>query len=97
MSAAGLFMLLAISVAVIAFIIWPLVFAAPESRPVSTVQSLQNEREAVLDALQALDFDYQTGKLLEEDYRVQRAALVARGTDILRQIDELPTNRKTKR
>jgi hypothetical protein len=102
MSTAGLFMLLAIGVGVIAFVLWPVLFAgnAAQSASDGAIQTLQDEREAILETLRTLDFDYQTGKLVEDDYRVQRSRLVAHGAEILRQIDQLPapkTNRKSRK
>lgn len=47
------------------------------------------ERESVLISLRDLDFDFSTGKILEEDYRPQRSELMARGAAILKQLDAL--------
>ncbi len=47
------------------------------------------ERESVLISLRDLDFDFTTGKIVEEDYRPQRTELVARGAAILKRLDEL--------
>lgn len=46
------------------------------------------ERDRILNALQEMDFDYNLGKIPEEDYPAQRAALVQRGAEVLRQLDE---------
>jgi hypothetical protein len=51
--------------------------------------SLLAERDRVINALQELDFDFKLGKIPDEDYPPQRAALLQRGADILRQLDEL--------
>lgn len=45
------------------------------------------ERDRVLDSLQELSFDYTLGKIPEKEYPAQRAALLAQGAEILRQID----------
>ncbi len=50
---------------------------------------LRAAHEQVLSILQELDLDYAMGKLAEEDYRAQRAHLLARGAEILRQLDAL--------
>ncbi len=99
MSTAGLFLSLAISVTVLAFVLWPLLFGTtkPKASATSEDSDLQTDREAILDTLRTLDFDFQTGKILEEDYRLQRAQLVARGADVLRQIDEMPRRKSTKK
>ncbi|MCS6871661.1 MAG: hypothetical protein RML95_01450 [Anaerolineae bacterium] len=52
------------------------------------VQQLAQEREAVLQALRDLEFDYQTGKLAQSDYLPQREALLARGAQLLRQLEQ---------
>ena len=51
--------------------------------------SLLAERDRILTALQELDFDQALGKIPAEDYPVQRAALMATGVDVLRQLDQL--------
>ncbi|GAB4461842.1 MAG: hypothetical protein Kow0070_20010 [Anaerolineales bacterium] len=51
------------------------------------LSSLFAERDRVVNALQELDFDYKLGKIPEEDYPAQRAALLQKGADILRKID----------
>ncbi len=96
MSTAGLFILLAIGAGVVAFVAWPLIFATAP-RDVPAPSDTQAEREAVLESLRSLDFDYQTGKIIEEDYRVTRAALVAQGADVLRRLDETPKPDKKSR
>jgi len=87
MSTAGLFILLAIGAGVVAFVAWPLIFSAAPRDTLTPLDS-KAEREAILESLRSLDFDYQTGKVIEEDYRVTRAALVAQGADVLRRLDE---------
>ncbi|HXF84335.1 MAG TPA: zinc ribbon domain-containing protein [Anaerolineales bacterium] len=47
------------------------------------------ERDRVLSALQELDFDFQLGKIPEEDYPTQRANLLQKGAEILKKLDEL--------
>ena len=51
------------------------------------LSSLLAERDRVVNALQELDFDFKLGKIPEEDYPLQRAALLQKGADILRKID----------
>ncbi len=75
----------------LAVVLWPLM--GTPRRPGSefgvmpVVAQLKAEREAVLQAVSDLDFDYQTGKLPQEDYLVQREALMRRGVEISRQIE----------
>ena len=54
--------------------------------------SLLAERDRVLTALSELDFDYTLGKIPEEDYPLQRATLLHKGADLLRQLDALQTD-----
>jgi hypothetical protein len=49
--------------------------------------SLLAERDRVINALQELDFDHVMGKIPDEDYPSQRAILLKKGADILRQLD----------
>ena len=51
--------------------------------------TLLAERDRILTALWELDFDYTLGKIPEEDYPPQRAALLQRGVGVLRQLDAL--------
>ncbi len=50
---------------------------------------LQAGRDRVLNSLQELEMDFNTGKILEEDYQGQRQSLMKEGAGILRQIDIL--------
>lgn len=51
------------------------------------VSVLLAERDRILNALQELDFDFTLGKIPEGDYPHQRANLLQRGADVLRQLD----------
>lgn len=53
------------------------------------LSSLMAERDRVINSLQELDFDFKLGKIPDEDYPPQRAALLQKGADILRQIDSI--------
>jgi len=60
---------------------------APEESP---RERLLSERYTVLVAMRDLDFDFRTGKLLEEDYRAMRDKYASRGVEILKELDALP-------
>jgi len=60
--------------------------SAQESHEVS---SLLAERDRVIMSLQELDFDYNLGKVPTEDYPVQRSALLQKGAEILKRLDEI--------
>jgi hypothetical protein len=91
MSIGGVFLLLAFIVGVGTLVIWPLLTqresGAPPETPQHALTALQAQREAILIALRDLDFDYQTGKLIEADYQAQRDLLMERGAVVLREID----------
>ena len=53
------------------------------------LSALLAERDRVINSLQELDFDYNLGKIPAEDYPSQRATLLQKGADILRQIDSI--------
>jgi hypothetical protein len=54
-----------------------------------SLSEFQAERDRVLATLQDLDMDHAMGKVLQEDYQAQRGALVSRGAEVLKAIDEL--------
>ncbi len=53
------------------------------------ISALLAERERTLSALVELDFDNGIGKIPAEEYSAQRASLLQKGSDILRQLDEI--------
>ncbi len=98
MSVAGIFLLLAFLAGVVAIVVWPLLQGqqgSPTGHGSSTLSGiarLQADHEAILIAVRDLDFDFQTGKLTEEDYRSQRESLMQRGVELLKQIDTQQSN-----
>jgi hypothetical protein len=63
----------------------------PETRPRSRKQQLVLQKEALLEEIRALDFEYDTGKLPEDTYQAQRADLMALTTQTLKALDDLGT------
>ena len=57
------------------------------------VSSLLAERERLLNALQELDFDFQLGKIPEDDYPAQRTDLLQKGAEVLKKLDALAPSR----
>lgn len=53
------------------------------------LSTLMAERDRVINSLQELDFDFNLGKIPEEDYPAQRAGLLQKGAEILKRIDSL--------
>jgi hypothetical protein len=77
----------------IIWIVRPLVIRAqptrertPEARAVA---ELTAQHDIVLKSLRDLDGDYAAGKLVEDDYQVQRTATLAEGVAILQKLDAL--------
>ena len=68
------------------FVIRPL-FRLQEDETLTESQTLYEEKEALLDQIQALDFDHDTGKIPTELHTHQRAQLVARATAVLQALD----------
>jgi NADH pyrophosphatase NudC (nudix superfamily) len=60
-----------------------------------TISSLLAERDRVITSLQELDFDNTLGKIPAEDYPVQRAALLQRGAEVLKKLDELTSSNES--
>lgn len=91
MDAASILIAIGLAFLVGAFIARPLLVYGQRARarPNALPIQLMAEREATLTALRELDFDHTTGKVADEDYTPQRAALVARGVAILQELDEL--------
>ncbi len=52
------------------------------------VQDLANQLERLIESVQDLDFDYDTGKVTDEVYDHQRKMLVGRGVSVLMRLDQ---------
>ncbi len=57
-------------------------------------QSLMVEQERILNALQEFDNDYAMGKVMEEEYTIQRAELIQEGADNLKKLESLSSTNK---
>ena len=55
----------------------------------SELEDLYIQREGTYATLKELDFDFETGKLIEQDYRELRARYSAEAARILQRIDQL--------
>lgn len=91
MDIGSIFIMLAITILVVAFIARP--FAGRGGSLVSederNLSSLQAERDKILSLIQEIELDHAAGKIPDEDYLPQRTALVQRGAEVLRSIDAL--------
>jgi hypothetical protein len=61
-------------------------YSNPRDHQISTLMA---ERDRLLGAIQELDFDNVLGKIPDEDYPSQRADLLQRGANVLRELDNL--------
>ena len=91
MELGSLFLILAVIVIVGMYLYAPFAMRARYTRVSETheVSALKAERDRVINSLQELDFDFKLGKIPAEDYPEQRAALLQKGADVLRKLDEL--------
>lgn len=62
--------------------------------PENALGDLERAREAALDALRDLQFEYSTGKLSQNDYEMLRARYELRAMQILQQMDALLSSRR---
>jgi rubrerythrin len=91
MEISSILLILAVFVMVGAYLYLPFMARTHRARPNESheVSALKAERDRVINALQELDFDFNLKKIPEGDYPEQRAALLQKGADILRRLDEL--------
>lgn len=91
MELGSIFLVLAVLVVVGIYLYAPFTSRARRARTSESheVSSLKAERDRVINSLQELDFDFKLGKIPAEDYPEQRTALLQKGSDILRKLDEL--------
>ncbi len=79
---------------ILAFIAYPL-FTAPREELAETpdaLDSLLSQRDAEYDAIRDLDFDFQMGKLSQNDYATMREKYKGRAAVALQQIDAIGGN-----
>jgi rubrerythrin len=87
----SIFLILTVIVLIGLFLYAPFTTRARRTRAQETheVSALKAERDRVINSLQELDFDFSLNKIPEGEYPEQRAALLQKGADILRKLDEL--------
>ncbi len=95
MALGSIFLLLAFLVLVALFVGRPF-FEAKKSSPRYASASAERElssaladRDRILNTLYELDFDYDLGKIPEEDYQQQRTMLLEKGVLTLKALDEI--------
>jgi hypothetical protein len=91
MEISSIFLILAVLVLTGMYLYAPFTTRARRTRAIETheVSALKAERDRVINSLQELDFDFNLGKIPAGEYPDQRAALLQKGADILRKLDEL--------
>jgi hypothetical protein len=91
MEISSILLLLAVVILVAIYLYAPLTQNAKKihSGESHELSALKAERDRVINSLQELDFDNNLGKVPLEEYPEQRAALLRKGADILRRLDEL--------
>ncbi len=95
----SVFLILALAIAVGVFVGRPFFEPEPAVERISQQalrpeeqrrSSLLAERDRLVNAVRELEFDHALGKIPEEDYPVQREALLMTGAEVLKQIEALP-------
>jgi rRNA maturation endonuclease Nob1 len=86
----SIFLGLALLLLLFLFLVRPFMKAPPEVEAVTKRQELETRKDAVLEAIRALDFDHDTGKMPDQEYEQQRSALMAEAAVTLKALDELP-------
>ena len=99
MDIGSILLLLGILVVVMLFIFQPFIDerrnkvlitqALPAIEKEMHISSMLAERERILRALQELDFDFNLGKIPEEDYPTQRQFLLQKGAEVIKKLDEV--------
>jgi rubrerythrin len=91
MELGSIFLILAVIVIVGVYLYAPFTVRSRRTRTNETheISALKAERDRVINSLQELDFDFNLGKIPAGEYPEQRALLLQKGADILRNLDEL--------
>ncbi|HSB66083.1 MAG TPA: zinc-ribbon domain-containing protein [Anaerolineales bacterium] len=89
MDIGSIFLILALFIPVILFILRPIFERSllPVAQPGQDISTLMAERDHIIAIIKELDDDYNLGKIPVEEYPSQRQALLQNGADILRKID----------
>lgn len=100
MSFAGIVLLIAMLLIVVAIIALPYILPGRVTglpAPPTALEMTNAEYQAALITLRDLESDYQTGKLTESDYRQQRERQMTLAADLLRQIEALQSGTNAER
>src|SRR5690606_20563110 len=85
----GYIVLLAVTVAVFAFVLQPLLSARrqPASIPPARLADLQARRAYLVDAIREVDFDYSLGKVTEAECQEVRGRYLREAAEVLRDLE----------
>lgn len=95
----GLALACLLALAILGYLLLPIVHHAWEppsaaSSARSELEDLYIQREGTYATLKELEFDYETGKLIDEDFRELRSRYSAEAVRILRRIEEVESAMK---
>jgi hypothetical protein len=87
----ALLIALVLSLAALAYVVWPLLKPGPAPILVEDdkLTELLGRKDAVLQAIKDLEFDYYVGKLSEEDYQLYDQRLRRQALGLLQQIEQV--------
>ncbi|WP_227762944.1 hypothetical protein [Zhaonella formicivorans] len=90
MNAIGIFLGIIVAAVAIYLVIKPLIANEPQAEDYAALQEdvLEREKESVFTALAEIEFDYQMGKLSEEDYNFLQQKYKRQAVDILKVEEE---------
>ena len=94
MDIGSLFLIIALLILVVLFVSRPLMEKETSLEQVNNVKSdhlisaALAARDQILNALHELDLDYALGKIPAEDYPIERAAMLEKGAQVLRELDQ---------
>ncbi len=91
MDIGSIFFLLGLFILVVLYITRPFLVrrAVMVTKEEQTLSTLLAEKERLLSTLQELDFDYNLGKIPDEDYPDQRQALLTETVQLMKQLDAI--------
>lgn len=87
----ALLIALVLSLAALAYVVWPLLKPGPAPVLVEDdrLTELLGRKDAVMLAIKELEFDYHVGKLSEEDYQLYDGRLRRQAVGLLQQIEQV--------
>jgi ribosomal protein S27AE len=87
----GLTFALMLSLAALAYVVWPLLKPGPAPVMVENdrLTDLLGRKDAVMTAIKELEFDYRVGKLSAEDYQVYDQRLRRQAIALIQQIEQI--------